>query len=491
MKPLAIFFQQFVSKYKAMSIQKKATLWFVLSSFVQRGLSFLVTPIFTRLMTVSEFGQFNEFLSWQSILTVIVTLNLPWGVFEQGLIKFDAKRKIFTSSLEWLLLIFVLIWGTIYISFQDFFNTIFSLSTNEMLSMLVLMWTSSIFSFWAATERVEYKYVRIVLLTIFISILKPVLGILFIKLLEDNVEARILSLVVSEIICYIPLFILHIREGQGNFSKSFCAYAIKFNILLVPHYLSQMVLNSSDRIMIGRMVSSEAAGLYSLAYSLSSILLIFNTSLLQALNPLVFSKIKEEKYQEISRLTFPSLVLVGLLNILLMIFAPEIVTFFAPKEYYDAIWVIPPVSLSVFFMYMYSLFSTIEFYFEKTKFISLATTIGAVLNLVLNYFFINWFGYIAAGYTTLVCYIFYAICHYLVMRFSCLNNNIEVYKLRSLLWVSAVFILATGTIIFTYNYQLVRYTFIVLSLMLMIVFYKKIYQFVKSLMIMNAEKEIK
>ena len=45
-----------------------------------------------------------------------------------------------------------------------------------------------------------------------------------------------------------------------------------------------------------------------------------------------------------------------------------------------------------------------------------ASVSGAALNIVLNYIFIRRCGYIAAGYTTLVCYLCYCVAHYLMMR---------------------------------------------------------------------------
>lgn len=39
------------------------------------------------------------------------------------------------------------------------------------------------------------------------------------------------------------------------------------------------------------------------------------------------------------------------------------------------------------------------------------SVLGAILNVFLNYILIPKFGYIAAGYTTLVCYILFAVGH--------------------------------------------------------------------------------
>lgn len=474
-----------IRKYNGMSVQMRATIWFVLCSFIQRGISFIVTPIFTRIMSVSEFGQFNEFLSWQSILTVIVTLNLPWGVFEQGLVKFEDYKDQFTSAIEGLLLFLVIIWILIYLPFQEYFNSLFSLSSNQMLALFILMWTSSIFSFWSATERLDYNYIRIVVLTVIVSVLKPLLGIIFVLTYDKAVDARIWSIVLVEAVCYIGLFFEHVKKGGVLISRKIWKYALKFNIVLIPHYLSQTVLNSSDKIMIGKMVGSDASGIYSLAYSLSLILTVLNTSLLQALNPLIYRKIKEEKFNEIAKYTLPSLLMVGCLNMLLMLLAPEVISIFAPSSYSEAVWIIPPVSMSVFFMYMYSLFATFEFYYEKTKFMSLATTIGAILNVFLNYIFIGWFGYIAAGYTTLVCYILYAICHYMVMRYNCLKNKYQVYNLHTLLLLSFFFISVSTVILLSYISPLLRYMMIIMTIVLLLIFRNKIYSLCRDLIILK------
>ena len=67
-------------------------------------------------------------------------------------------------------------------------------------------------------------------------------------------------------------------------------------------------------------------------------------------------------------------------------------------------------------MFLYNLFGNIEFYYEKTLFIMVASCVGAILNGVLNAAFIPIFGYYAAGYTTLFCYAVFAVSHYVFYR---------------------------------------------------------------------------
>ena len=42
------------SKYRSLSVQAKAALWFTICSFLQKGISFITVPIFTRLMSTED-----------------------------------------------------------------------------------------------------------------------------------------------------------------------------------------------------------------------------------------------------------------------------------------------------------------------------------------------------------------------------------------------------------------------------------------------------
>lgn len=150
------------------------------------------------------------------------------------------------------------------------------------------------------------------------------------------------------------------------------------------------------------------------------------------------------------------------MNILLIAFAPEAVRIFAPEEYYSAIWIIPPVAMSVYFMYSYDLFAKYAFYYEKTFLIMMGSVIGALLNIVLNYIFISRYGYQAAAYTTLICYIVYAVVHYLLMNKICdmCCNGLRQYNVKIILVISFAFLFLGFALMITYNYAFVRYAII-------------------------------
>ena len=266
--------KKMIDKYKSLPVQVKASLWFLICSFLQKGISMITTPIFTRLLDTNEYGQFGVFNSWYGIVSIIVGLSLTSGVHTQGLVKYDKERSLFSSSLQGLSTLLTIVWIGIYFFTQSFWNSVFNLSTVQVLAMLVMVWTTSVFNFWANEQRVTYSYRTLVIVTLIVSFAKPLVGIYLVTHSEDKVTARILGLVLVELVGYSWMFWYQLKRGRHLVSKKFWKYALLFNLPLVPHYLSQTVLMSADRIMIQRMVGSSEAGIYNLSYSVSDLMRI-------------------------------------------------------------------------------------------------------------------------------------------------------------------------------------------------------------------------
>lgn len=483
--------RKIIEIYKKWPIQVRASFIFLMCSFLQKGISFITTPIFTRVLSTTEYGQFTVFISWMNIITPIISLNLYSGVYSQGVVKFEKDRNRYSSSLQGLSLTLILIWLSIYLVFRNQFNELFSLTTVQMVAMFVIIWASGSFNFWSMNQRVDFQYRKLAILTMAVSVFQPFLCVLLILNSTDKVTARILGMASIQFLFYIGTFISQIRKGKQLFVREYWKYALCFNIPLLPHYLSLTVLSSSDRIMISSIVSEEKAGIYNLAYSVSMIMTMFNTSLLQTIEPWIYRKLKEKRVVDLARVAYPCFLLIAGVNILLILFAPEIITIFAPKAYYEAIWVIPSCALSVFFMFLYSFFATFEFYYEKTKYVAMATVGGALLNIILNYVCIKQFGYLAAGYTTLFSYILFAILHYIFMRKVCKEflNNENPYNGRLILAIGVGSVVIGLSCMIFYKYIVIRYLIITIIIFVAWVFRNKVMLIVKTFLHLRKEKE--
>lgn len=430
----------------------------------------LTTPIFTRIMNEAEYGRYTVYSSWFSIVQIIVSLNLAAGVYTRGLVKNEEDQDKFSSSMLGLSTVCILFWTVVYSFFHSAINQILDLSTVLIIAMLVEIWATAAFQFWSNRERVNYRYKKLVALTLVYVILRPVAAVIAILHVNTNlqVEARVLSTVAINVLLFSFLYFSVVKKGKQFFSKEYWLYALKFNIPLVPHYLSQIILNQSDRLMINSICGTSQTAYYSVAYTLASALQILNTSISGTMNPWIYKSLRDGTTKNIARYSYGILLLIATSNFLVITIAPEIMYILAPSAYSAALWVIPPVTASVYFMFLYNLFATFEYYFEKTKFVMCASVVGAILNIILNYIFIHKYGFLAAGYTTLVCYILYACAHYYFMKKVCKKymDGIVIYDIKRILSIGLLLIICSGIMMVLYNFIILRYAILACILLI-------------------------
>ncbi len=454
-----------INKYKNLSEPVKASFWYTICNVLNKGIALLSTPIFTRILTEEQYGTFSIFQSWFSIILIFTSFNIFLGGYTKGLLLYRDKRDEFTSSLLSLTTLITMIFAAAYVLNIDFWTDVFELSPVLMLAMFIELLTMPALEFWSARERFDYRYKKYVAISVAMSILSLGGGVVAVLSTSCKVEARVYSDVIAKAIFAGTLFVLVLAKGRKFFDRAYWKYALAFNLPLIPHYLSNYVLNQSDRLMIGRMAGAGQAAYYSVAYTISTMAVLITTSINNSLTPYIYKSIDTGEKTGIKKATQPLILLVAGLSVLTMAFAPEIILLFAGRKYADAIYVIPPIAASVFFIFLYSLFSTIEYFYQKTGFIAVATCISAGLNLVLNYLFISLYGYYAAGYTTLVCYICLAVMHYAFYKKVLRKEMPEIrnlYDMKLILVTASAVLLVMLAMAFTYHMYLIRYGIIVI-----------------------------
>lgn len=466
--------EKIISIYKNLHIAVKASVWFTICTVLQKGLSVITIPIFTRILTTEQYGVYSVFQSWLSIVTIFATLMLVGGVFNKGLIKFEDDRNAFISSIQGLSNTITTVILLAYLMFHNQINSIFVLNTPNptvlIIAMFIQLMTNPALGFWSAEQRFDYKYKSLVFVTIFIAIVTPLINLLVVIKSELKSEAWIITTCTINFFAGLVFWIRNFVRGKKFYSKKYWKYALKFNIPLIPHYLSQTVLNQSDRIMINNFCGANQAGIYSVAYSAAMIVTLVTTSINNSYMPWTFKSLKAKEYESLKKISNYILIIVAIMILCFIALAPEIISIFAPKDYYEAIWIIPPVAVSVYFMFLYSLFSNIQFYFEKTKFIMIASIIGAILNVILNWIFIPMYGYLVAGYTTLMCYIVFCLTHYYFMKYISRTNcnSVSFYDINTIIIISCVLLVFSTLLMWLYQVWYVRYIFILIVIILMI-----------------------
>lgn len=471
-----------ITKYKNMPIQAKASIWYTACNIFQKGISFIVLPIYTRLLTTTEYGEYSVFQSWKEILIIFATLNLYCGVFTKAMVDFEDDRDRYTSTIQGLSTVLTSCLFLIYIFAHSFWNRLFEFNTTTAMLLFLYFITFPSFSFWAVRQRVENRYIKMVVVTIIVSVLTPVISIGLLFYTNLRAQAVIWGSLIAQILVGLGFYFYNFKKSPCFFNKEYWTAALKFNIPLIPHYLSLIILGQADRIMIKEYCGNDKAGIYNLAYQVSMVMNIVVSAINSSLVPWIYDRLRNKDYSAIKKTCNGLCLLVGAMTMGAVLVSPEVVRILGTEEYLEAIWIIPSVATSVYFMFCYGLFSNIEFYFSATKFVMIASVIGAIVNVVLNVIFIPIYGFIAAGYTTLFCYFMFMIMHFLFMKKIC-NKVLDgelVFDIR-FISLSCIIIILTGAMCMVlYTSEAIRYVVIAFGAILLVCFKNRIMSIIKT-----------
>jgi O-antigen/teichoic acid export membrane protein len=174
---------------------------------------------------------------------------------------------------------------------------------------------------------------------------------------------------------------------------------------------------------------------------------------------------------------------VGAATLAMMVFAPDIVAILATDAYAQAVWIIPPVAASVFFVFVYMQFANVQMYYGENRGITWISLAAAVANVVLNGVFIPRFGYLAAGWTTLASYVLLTLLHYARLKKICRKHRVSegMFPEKLLLVLSIGMVLLAGLVLGLYTLGYVRYAAFAVEAILLVLFRKKLFGFLKSM----------
>lgn len=460
----------------------KAGIWFTICNVLQRGVQFITTPIFTRLLTTEQYGFYSLFITWMNILVVFSTLNITGGVYYNGLLKFNDNIANYTSALQCLCssctgAVFIII-SLIY----PLIGPIIDIPYIYIVLMFMVFVSQPALGFWSAQKRMEYKYKSVVLITLISSLLAPLLGIAIVLSTSLAGEGIVLGYVFVNIVINSFFYVDNLSKAKTHFSKKYWKYTLTLSLPLIPHYLSQIILGQSDRIMINYFCGSSKAGIYTLAYQVALVMNILISGINSAYTPWVYQKLKASNLADIKKNSSILIMLFMVLSMVVVLFAPEIILFLGTREYLQAIWIVPPVMLSTFITFIYCSFGTILFYYEETKKVAAASLVGAVTNMILNLIFIPRFGFIAAGYTTLASYMIMMVMYYIFMQICCKKHKMKskLFNVKQILFMILILFGYTAFASWLYDKLFLRYMVALCIFGLAFIKYRSILFFVQG-----------
>lgn len=467
-------------KWSSMSIETKASVAYAICSIVQKCISFINMPVFTRLMSTADYGEMTVYSSWSGIFSIVLTLNLAYGSFSPAMIKYEGDRDKYISSVQGIWLVLCGFFIIIYLPFRSLWNSFLGLPTLFVLCLVFETIAVNSINLWSGRKRFDYSYKPVVALTLLMSLTDTLIPLLLVLLSQQKGYSRVIGHVIAVVSFGIVLFFINAVKGKSLYKKEYWKYALGFNIPLLAYYLSQMVFNQSDRIMISHYCGKGKAAIYGVAYTLAMILTFVLNAINNSYVPWLYKKIKEGK--EIANAKIAngiSLLMAGMI-LSIVIAAPEIIFVFGGEEYAEAVWIVPPVSISLLLLFYSQLFINVQFYYEKKKSLVYASIFAAIANIVLNAILIPTVGYIAAGYTTMLSYVIFAAMNYYTMKKVAKEEgfSMEAINVKMLVLILVVFSGICFLMMALYSLPVIRYIIVIASLIVVFIYRDQLKEFV-------------
>ena len=203
-----------VDKYLSMSIELKAGFWFLFCNLVQKGIQFITVPIFTRLLTTEQYGQYTLFQSWYSIISIFATLNLSAGVFNNGMVKYEDRRDQYVSSMQGLTTCISMLLFIPLISIVILMGISNKYPYPVIILMFIEFMTYTAFTFWSVRCRFEYLYRKLVIITVGFLLISTIISLLWVFYANNKGIARIESVLICNIVIGIVFYIYNFCKGK-------------------------------------------------------------------------------------------------------------------------------------------------------------------------------------------------------------------------------------------------------------------------------------
>lgn len=389
----------------------KSGFFFVVCQLLVRGISFITTPVYTRLLSTEQFGQIRVYESWLQIAVPVMSLCL-WKSVERA--KYDMKERFdsYTSAVQNFSYLSIAFFVGICLLFKPWIQSVCSMDDVMLYTAFgyIFSYTSVLYMNRREKQSMRYQFATTASILLVIPATLISIGWLYLGNIRGEydqlVHYRILGFYVPQIIGGLIIALIMAVQGRKLFSKEYWLYGLAYSLPLIPEVLSIQIMNQADKIMIQNMIGEWETGIFAVATTVSFIIWILEDSVWNAWLPWFYEKISRGESEDIKKPWVTVMKGFGMISCFLVMLAPEIVLILGGQKNMAAIWVISPmITGTLFRFYSYS-YTAIQNYHKKTGYVALGTILSMIVNVILNYVCIKAFGYQAAAYTTAVSYAF-------------------------------------------------------------------------------------
>jgi O-antigen/teichoic acid export membrane protein len=449
-----------------------------LPSILGRFLGYLLVPMYTRVFSQAEYGTVNVFYSYAAFLMVVLTYGMETAFFrynenhgEKEKVFSTAMRSLITSSVVFVVLASVFA-GPIagWMQYPGHGEYVLWFAWMLALDALSAIPFAKLRAQGKAKKFAAIKFVNISVtigLNFFFILFCPWLhkhlgdtgaGILRLIYRPDwGIEYIFISNLIASLVTLLlllPLFGGIRQPADKKLLRSMLLYA--FPLLFAG--MAGIVNETFDRILLRYLlpagISEAQVGIYGACYKISILMTLFVQAYRYAAEPFFFAQAKEKDAKLVyAKIMDYFIITVSFIFLVTMVYLDDFVIRFIGRDFREGKNVIPILMLANLFLGVYYNLSIWYKLCSKTIWGAWLSVIGAVITLVLNFWWIplsadNYLhGYVGSAWATFICYGSMMVISYLVgQRYFPVKYNL--LKFFGYLGLSVVLYLASISIQF-------------------------------------------
>jgi O-antigen/teichoic acid export membrane protein len=186
--------KKFIQRYKDSDVMFKASIWFVLVTVINNATSLLTQPFVNRILSVEEVGVYGVYLTWNSILSILATFNLCFGVLEVLITKNKEDSDNIVSSLSTLSFTIWLCFFALIFLFINPISEWLGLKPIYIFVLALTVWGDTMVQFWCVKKRFFYTYRQYSVLMVSLFVTKSLMSVSMAYFFEDRVLGRVLGM---------------------------------------------------------------------------------------------------------------------------------------------------------------------------------------------------------------------------------------------------------------------------------------------------------
>lgn len=386
-----------MDKYKKLIYN---TLIFGIGTFSSKLLVFFLLPLYTRVLTKSDYGLVDLIIQSSNLLIPIVSVGITNAVIRFGLDRSVNKSSVFTTGLATILCGF-----SIFLLLEPLVSKIQFIS-EYLILIYAFVLMSSLRSLCSQFIRAKNMVRLYAFDGIISSITTTSLTIIFLVVLRFGIYGYVAAIILSDFLSSAFLFLSARLYRYINFNikdKSIPASMIKYSVPLIPTTIFWWITNVSDRFIVAHMLGTVANGLYAIAYKIPTIVTLVSSIFIEAWQ---LSAVSEKNTTEQERFftnvfkSYSSLVFIAASTLILLL---KIITrILVSESFYESWRYVPFLVMATSFSCLVNFLGSIYFVEKKSNITLVTTFIGAVLNVFLNFMLIPKFGVNGASFATFV-----------------------------------------------------------------------------------------